>query len=79
MWEVHVRDFSISPDSGMLYKGKYLAFTEQNTTVPGKSNLKTGINYLKDLGITYVHLNPVYDFATIDESEPIRYARQHQG
>lgn len=70
VWEVHVRDFSISPDSGMLYKGKYLAFTEQNTTVPGKSNLKTGINYLKDLGITYVHLNPVYDFATIDESEP---------
>lgn len=69
VWEVHVRDFSISPDSGMMYKGKYLAFTEENTTVPGKSNLKTGINYLKDLGITYVHLNPVYDFATIVEDD----------
>lgn len=67
VWEVHVSDFSASPDSGMKYKGKYLAFTETDTTVPG-TNIKTGINYLKDLGITYVHLNPVYDFATVDES-----------
>ncbi len=68
IWELHVQDFSMSPDSGMVYKGKYLAFTEENTTVPG-TNLKTGVNYLKDLGITYVHLNPVYDFATVDEGE----------
>lgn len=67
IWELHVRDFSSSPDSGMAYKGKYLAFTEENTTVPG-TDLKTGVNYLKDLGITYVHLNPVYDYATVDES-----------
>lgn len=69
VWEVSVKDFSSSPDSGMKYKGKYLAFTEQNTTVPGQTSLKTGINYLKDLGITYVHLNPVYDFATVDERD----------
>ncbi|MCH5165360.1 MAG: hypothetical protein J1G01_03060 [Clostridiales bacterium] len=69
VWEVSVNDFSSSPDSGMKYKGKYLAFTEENTTVPGKASLKTGVNYLKDLGITYVHLNPVYDFATVDEAE----------
>lgn len=68
VWEASVGDFSSSSDSGMKYKGKYLAFTEQNTTVPG-TNLKTGISYLKDLGITYVHLNPVYDFATVDETE----------
>lgn len=67
VWEVHVRDFSSSSDSGMINKGKYLAFTEKNTSVPGRTDLKTGINYLKDLGITYVHLNPVYDFATVDE------------
>ncbi|MCR4725885.1 MAG: hypothetical protein K5753_01535 [Clostridia bacterium] len=66
IWEVHVRDFSISPDSGLTYKGKYLAFTEQNTTVKG-STLKSGIAYLKELGINYVHLNPVYDFSTVDE------------
>ena len=71
VWEVQVNDFSSSADSGMKYKGKYLAFTEKNTTVPGTS-LPTGVNYLKDLGITYVHLNPVYDFATVDESDMTR-------
>ncbi|MDE7107273.1 MAG: hypothetical protein K2O39_03035 [Clostridiales bacterium] len=69
IWEVSVNDFSSSADSGMKYKGKYLAFTEQNTTVPGKPTLKTGVNYLKDLGITYVHLNPVYDFSSVDEAD----------
>ena len=68
IWELQVKDFSMSPDSGMKYKGKYLAFTETGTTVPGTS-YKTGVDYLKELGITYVHLNPVYDFATVDESD----------
>ena len=72
IWEVSVNDFSSSADSGMKYKGKYLAFTETNTTVPGKPTLKTGVNYLKDLGITFVHLNPVFDFATVDESDMTR-------
>lgn len=68
IWEIHVRDFSISADSGITYKGKYLAFTEDNTHVKGDDTIKTGISYLKDLGINYVHLNPVYDFATVDET-----------
>lgn len=68
IWEIHVRDFSISADSGITYKGKYLAFTEQDTHVNGNDNIKTGIAYLKDLGINYVHLNPVYDFETVEES-----------
>lgn len=67
VWEIHVGDFSASPDSGMVNKGKYLAFTERGTTVPGMKELKTGVDYLKELGVTYVHLNPVYDFATVDE------------
>ncbi len=67
IWEIHVRDFSISADSGLTYKGKYLAFTEENTYAKGSDTIKTGINYLKDLGVTYIHLNPVYDFATVDE------------
>ncbi len=71
IWEINVDDFSASPDSGMKYKGKYLAFTERGTTVPG-TDLKTGVDYLKDLGVTYVHLNPVYDFATVDETETTR-------
>ena len=68
VWETAVGDFSASPDSGMKYKGKYLAFTERGTTVPG-TDIKTGVDYLKELGVTYVHLNPVYDFATVDEGD----------
>lgn len=71
IWEIHIRDFSIAADSGLKYKGKYLAFTEQNTTAKGSDTVKTGISYLKDLGVTYVHLNPVYDFATVDEQRTV--------
>ncbi len=68
IWETTVGDFSASPDSGMKYKGKYLAFTERGTTVP-TTDVKTGVDHLKELGVTYVHLNPVYDFATVDEGD----------
>ena len=67
VWEVHVSDFSASPDSGAAYKGKYLAFAERGTTVPG-TDIKTCVDHLVELGVTYVQLNPVYDFATVDET-----------
>jgi pullulanase len=68
IYELHVRDFSISPSSGMNYRGKYLAFTEAGTLSP--DGLKTGIDHLKELGITHVHLLPVSDFFTVDEQWP---------
>ena len=68
IYELHVRDFSISPTSGITNKGKYLAFTESGTLSP--DGLKTGIDHLKELGITHVHLLPVYDFFTVDEHSP---------
>ena len=68
IYELHVRDFSIAPSSGMNNKGKYLAFTETGTLSP--EGLKTGIDHLKELGITHVHLLPVADFLTVDESAP---------
>ncbi|MDR2202613.1 MAG: type I pullulanase [Clostridiales bacterium] len=68
IWEVHVRDFSAHPDSGIKYKGKYLAFTEDNTTLSTDNTVKTGIAHLKELGVTYVHLMPVFDFGSIDEA-----------
>jgi len=67
LYEVHVRDFSISPDSGIHHKGKYLGFTETGTTSP--EGLPTGIDHLKDLGITHVHLLPIADFYTVDETK----------
>ncbi len=69
IWEIHVRDFSSSSDSGMTNKGKFLAFTETGTTVNGDGVHKTGIDYLEDLGVTHVHLLPVYDYGSVDETK----------
>ncbi len=66
IWEIHVRDFSIHPSSGIMNRGKYLAFTETGTLSP--QGHKTGIDHLVELGITHVHLLPVFDFYTIDET-----------
>ena len=65
IWEVHVRDFSNTIE-GSMYPGKYLAFTE--TGLQNRSGASIGVDYLKELGITHVHLQPVYDYATVDES-----------
>ena len=67
IWEVHVRDFSNKIASSQ-YKGKYLAFTE--TGLVNEYGQAVGVDYLKQLGITHVHLLPVYDYATVDESNP---------
>ncbi|MDR1197573.1 MAG: type I pullulanase [Prevotellaceae bacterium] len=66
IYEIHVRDFSVSPTSGMINRGKFLSFTETGTLSP--EGEKTGIDHLKELGITHVHLLPVFDFASIDET-----------
>lgn len=68
IYELHVRDFSISSTSGIKNKGKFLGFTETGTLSP--EGLKTGIDHLKELGITHVHLLPVNDFYTVDEQAP---------
>jgi pullulanase len=65
LYELHVRDFSINEDSGMTNKGKYKAFTETGTT--GPNGVKTGIDSLTELGVTHVHLLPVYDFGSVNE------------
>ncbi|HYK75052.1 MAG TPA: type I pullulanase, partial [Pseudoneobacillus sp.] len=65
LYELHVRDFSIDENSGMTNKGKYKAFTEKGTT--GPNGVKTGIDSLKELGVTHVHLLPVYDFGSVNE------------
>ncbi len=67
LWEVHVRDFS-NKISQSNYKGKYLAFTEKGLT--NAAGISVGMDYLTQLGITHVHLLPVYDYATVDEANP---------
>ena len=68
IWELHVRDFSIDASSGMTNKGKYLAFTEEGTTVNGEGEIATGVDYMAELGVNYVHLLPVYDINSVDET-----------
>ena len=60
IWELHVEDFSSSKTSGISEKnrGKYLAFTEKNTHLEGDERQPTGLAYLKEQGINYVHLLP---------------------
>lgn len=65
VYEMHHRDFSIDTSSGIQHKGQFLALTEPGTQSP--EGLATGIDHLKELGITHVHLLPSYDYATIDE------------
>ena len=67
IWEIHVRDFS-NKISSSSYKGKYLAFTE--TGLLNEYGKPVGVDYLKELGITHVHLLPVYDYASVDERTP---------
>lgn len=71
IWEVHVEDFSSDSASGIRqeYQGKYLAFTEENTTLYNAGKFPTGLNYLSQLGVNYVHLLPIYDFDNSEEDD----------
>ncbi len=72
LYELHVKDFSCDENGGIKeeYRGKYLAFTQKGTTLKGNPQIKTGIDYLKELGVTHVHLLPVFDYASVDETAP---------
>ena len=69
IYELHVRDLSMDASSGIpaANKGKYLAFTNLNTSFSGQ---KTGISAIKDLGVTHVELLPIFDYASVDENAP---------
>jgi|694.fasta_scaffold37553_4 pullulanase len=66
IYELHVRDASIHPQSGIVNKGKFLGLTEVGTKSP--IGLPTGLDYIKNLGITHVHLLPSFDFKSLNES-----------
>ena len=67
LYEMHHRDFSIHASSGIQHKGKFIALTETGTTT--SDGQKTGIDHLKELGITHVHILPSFDFASVDETK----------
>ena len=73
VWEVSVRDFSQDAASGVrpAWRGKYMAFTQQGTTLHGDGIHPTCLNYLKRLGVKYIQLMPIFDFGSVDEAKPL--------
>ncbi|ADK05326.1 TPA: type I pullulanase [Bacillus anthracis] len=65
IYELHVRDLSIQPESGIKQKGKYLGVTEKGTK--GPEGLKTGLDHMKDLGVTHIQFLPIFDYASVNE------------
>ncbi len=66
IYELHVRDLSADESSGIEHKGKFLGLTETGTKTPG--GVSTGLDHIKQLGVTHVHLLPVYDYGSVDET-----------
>ena len=66
IYELHVRDLSAGADSGIENAGKFLGLAETGTTTA--SGIPTGLDHMKDLGVTHVHLLPIYDFGSVDET-----------
>lgn len=66
IYEMHHRDFSMHPSSGIVNKGKFLALTEHDAV--SSFGDKTGIEHLKELGVTHVHILPSYDYNSVDET-----------
>ena len=68
LYELHVRDLSMDENSGIEHKGKFLGVSETGTKTP--SGIATGLDHIKELGITHIHLLPSFDFGSVDESKP---------
>lgn len=67
IYELHVRDLSIHPESGIKHKGKFIGLIEKGTKT--ESGVMTGFDYIKSLGITHIHLLPSFDHRSIDETK----------
>ena len=67
IYESHLRDFSIAPNSGIKNKGKYLSLTEKDSNLKGSPDIKTGIAHLKELGVNVLHLLPLQNFDSDDD------------
>ena len=72
IYEIHVRDMTISPTSGVTEKnrGKFLGLAETGTTYTENGvTVSTGLDHLKELGITHVQIQPFYDYVSVDETK----------
>jgi pullulanase len=67
IYELHIRDASIAVNSGIKNKGRYLGLTERGTK--NEEGLSTGLDHIKELGVTHIHLLPFFDFRSVDETQ----------
>lgn len=67
IYELHVRDLSMDENSGIKNAGKFLGLAETGTKTPGGK--ATGLDHMKELGITHLHLLPFYDYGSVDETK----------
>ncbi|HBH25391.1 MAG TPA: type I pullulanase [Cytophagales bacterium] len=67
IYELHVKDITSHPSSGSSYPGKFIGLVEPNTSSP--DGLSTGIDHMKEMGITHVHILPAFDFRSLDETK----------
>ncbi|WP_300380927.1 alpha-amylase family glycosyl hydrolase, partial [Clostridium sp.] len=82
IYEVHLRDFTIEESSGVSKnnRGKFLGFSEENTSITYKEKVyKTGLNHVEELGITHIHLMPIFDFGSVDERKSNRKENRNWG
>jgi pullulanase len=68
IYELHIRDLSMDGSSGIRNKGKFIGITEKGTR--NHAGLSTGLDHIKDLGVTHVQLLPSFDFGSVDETKP---------
>ena len=68
IYELHVRDLSSDPSSGITQTGKFLGLIQEGTT--NADGVPTGLDHIKSLGVTHIHLLPSYDYASVDETDP---------
>lgn len=84
IYEIHVRDFTINDDSGVdkNIRGKYLGLAKEGCIYKDKKRnitVKTGIDHLKELGVTHVHLLPIFDFGSVDERKSNKKENRNWG
>lgn len=71
IYEIHVRDMTIDPDSGVSKekRGLFSGLAEKGTSYTNENNVtvSTGLDHLKELGITHVQILPFYDYNSVEE------------
>lgn len=71
IYELHVRDLSMDESSGIVNKGKFLGLIEPDTKTA--AGIPTGLSHMKALGITHLHILPMYDYGSVDEKDPSQF------